>query len=67
MAEYEPATAGRETSLFFDVLAQTFKCDVRGSLDEFEVEVRRYGTCGEILSDRVKIAVVQKGTEDEDR
>ena len=39
VAEYEPATAGRETSLLLEVLAQ---------------------------SDRVKIAVVQKGIEDED-
>ena len=31
-----PATAGRETSLLLEVLAQTFKGDVRGSLDEFE-------------------------------
>ena len=59
MAEYEPATAGRETSLLFEVLAQTFKGDVRGSLDEFEVKIRRYErSCKE--------AVVQKGIEDED-
>ena len=31
VAEYEPATAGRETSLLLEVLAQTFKGDVRGS------------------------------------
>ena len=67
MAEYEPATAGRETSLLLEVLAQTFKGDVRGSLDEFEVKIRRYErSCNEVLSDRVKIAVVQKGIEDED-
>ena len=30
VAEHEPATAGRETSLLFEVLAQTFKGDVRG-------------------------------------
>ena len=67
MAEYEPATAGRETSLLLEVLAQTFKGDVRGSLDEFEVKFRRYErSCNEVLSDRVKIAVVQKGIEDED-
>ena len=42
VAEYEPATAGRETSLLLEVLAQTFQGDVRGSLDEFEVKVRRY-------------------------
>ena len=31
---------------------------MRGSLDEFEVKIRRYErTCGEVLSDRVKIAV----------
>ena len=28
VAEYEPATAGRETSLLLEVLAQTFKGDV---------------------------------------
>ena len=67
VAEYEPATAGRETSLLLEVLAQTFKGDVRGSLDEFEVKMRRYErSCNEVLSDRVKIAVVQKGIEDED-
>ena len=46
MAEYEPATAGTETSLL-DVLAQTFEGHVRGSLNE--------------LADRVKITAVQKG------
>ena len=67
VAEYEPATGGRETSLLLEVLAQTFKGDVRRSLDEFEVKIRGYErTCGEILSDRVKIAVVHKGNEDED-
>ena len=30
MAEYEPATAAREMSLLLEVLAQTFKGDVRG-------------------------------------
>ena len=40
---------------------------MRGSLDEFEVKIRRYErSCNEVLSDRVKIAVVQKGIEDED-
>ena len=52
MAEYEPATANG---------------DVRGSLHEFKVKIRRYArTCGEVLSDRVKIAVVQKAIEDDD-
>ena len=38
-----------------------------GSLDEFEVKTRRYErSCKEVLSDRVKIAVVQKGLEDDD-
>ena len=38
-----------------------------GSLDEFEVKIRRYErSCKEVLSDRVKIAVVQKGLEDDD-
>ena len=51
----------------YEVLAQTFKGDVRGSLDEFDVKIRRYErSCDEVLSDRVKIAVVQKGIEDED-
>ena len=67
VAEYEPATAGRETSLLLEVLTQTFECDVRGSLDEFEVKVRRYErTCGEVLSDRAKTTVVQKVIEDDD-
>ena len=67
MAEYEPTTAGRETSLLLEVLAQTFEGDVRGSLDEFEVKIRRYErSCREVLSDRVKIAVVQKGLEEDD-
>ena len=64
VAECEPATAGRETSLLLEVLAQTFKGDVRGSLDEFEVKIRYERPCNEV-SDRVKIAVVQKGIEDE--
>ena len=67
VAECEPATAGMETSLLLEVLAQNFKGDVRGSLDEFEVKIRRYDrSCNEVLSDRVKIAVVQKSIEDED-
>ena len=66
-AEDEQAAAGRETSLLLEVLAQTFKGDVVRSLCEFEVKIRRYErTCGEVLSDRVKIAVVQKGIEDDD-
>ena len=67
MAEYELATAGRESSLLLEVVAQTFKGDVRGPLDEFEVKIRRYErNCWEVLSDRVKIAVAQKGIEDDD-
>ena len=67
MAEYELVTAGGETSLLLEVLAQTFKGDARGSLDKFEVKIRRYErTCEEVLSDHVKIAVVQKGIEDDD-
>ena len=34
VAEYKPATGGGETSLLLEVLAQTSKGDVRGSLDE---------------------------------
>ena len=50
-----------------EVLAQTFKGDVRESLDDFEVRVRRCErTRGEVLSDRVKITSVQRGIEDED-
>ena len=41
------------------MLTQTFTGDVRGSLDDFKVKVRRYEP------GRVKIAVVQKGKEDE--
>ena len=45
VAEYEPATAGRETSLLLEVLA-------RGSLVEFEVKIRgNERTCGEVVSD----------------
>ena len=63
--EYEPATAGRESALLLEVLAQTFKGNVRGSLDDFEVWVRRYErTCGEVVPHRVRIVVVQKGIED---
>ena len=48
-------------------LAQTFKGDVRGSVDEFEVKTRRSErTCGEVLSGRVRIEVVPKGIEDDD-
>ena len=64
---YELATAGGETSLLLEVLAQTFKGDVRASLDEFDVKIQRYErTCGDFLSDRVAIAVVLKGIEDDD-
>ena len=33
VAEYEPASAGGETSLLLEVVAQTFKGDVLGLLD----------------------------------
>ena len=67
MAEYEPATAGRGAALLLEVLPQIFKGDVQGSLDDFQVMIRRYErTCGEVLSDRVKIAFVHKGIEGED-
>ena len=42
MAEYDLAAAGRETSLLLEVLAQTFKGDVRGSLHDFDVKIRHY-------------------------
>ena len=65
MAEHDLTTAGRQTSLLLEVLAQTFKCNVRGSLDEFDMKIRRYERrCKEVLPDRVKIAVVQMGLED---
>ena len=53
VAEYEPATAGRETSLLLEVLAQTLKGDVRVRWMNFEVKILRYGrTSGEVMSDR---------------
>ena len=66
VGEFEPATAGGETSLLLEFPAQTFKGHVRGSPDEFVVKIRRHErTCGEVLSDGVKIAVVQKGMGDD--
>ena len=68
MAEHDLTTARRMASLLLEVLAQTFKGNVRGSLDEFEMKRRRYErSCKEVLPDRVKIAVVQMGLEDNDR
>ena len=50
VAEYDLTTAGRKTSLLLEVLAQTFNGDVRGSLDEFEMKIRRYErSCKEVL------------------
>ena len=67
VAEHDLTTAGRKTSLLLEVLAQTFKGNVRGWLDEFETKIRRYGrSCKEVLPDCVKIAVVQMGLEDND-
>ena len=67
MAEHDLTTAGRKTTLLLEVLAQTFKGNVRGSLDEFDMKIRRYERrCKEVLPDRVKIAVVQMGLEDND-
>ena len=67
VAEHDLTTAGRKTSLLLEVLVQTFKGNVRGSLDEFEMKIRRYErSCKEVLPDRVKIAVVQMGLEDND-
>ena len=60
VAEYDSAVVGGETSPLLEVLAQTYKDDVRSSLDDFEVKIRRYER---ICSDRVKIAVVQNGIE----
>ena len=39
MAEHDLTTAGRQTSLLLEVLAQTFKGNVRGSLDEFDMSM----------------------------
>ena len=40
---------------------------MRGSLDEFDMNIRRCErSCKEVLPDRVKIAVVQMGLEDND-
>ena len=59
MAEYEPATACRETAFLLEVLAQTFAGDARGAPDEFDVKIRRYERASsEVLSDKVKIAAV---------
>ena len=67
VAEHDLTTARRKTSLLLEVLAQTFKGNVRGSLDEFETKIRRYERrCKEVVPDRVKIAVVQMGLEDND-
>ena len=66
MAEHDLTTAWRTASLL-EVLAQTFKGNVRGSLDEFDMKIRRYErSCKEVLPDRVKIAVVQMYLEDND-
>ena len=62
VAEHDLTTAGRKRSLLLEVLAQTFKGNVRESLDEFETKIRRYErSCKKVLLDRVKIAVVQMG------
>ena len=42
VAEYDLTTARRKTTLLLEVLAQTCKFDVRASLDEFEMKIRRY-------------------------
>ena len=44
VADSELATAGGETSLLLEVLAQTFEGDVRGSQDEFEVKTSKVRT-----------------------
>ena len=67
VAEHDLTTAGRKRSLLLEVLAQTFKGNVGESLDEFETKIRRYErSCQKVLPDRVKIAVVQMGLEDND-
>ena len=67
VAEHDLTTAGRKTSLLLEVLAQTFKGNVRGSLDEFDMKIRGYErSCKEVLPDREKIAEVQMGLEDND-
>ena len=42
VAGYDLTTAGRKTSLLLEVLAQTFKGNMRGSLNELEMKMRRY-------------------------
>ena len=60
VVEYEPATAGRGNISVARGSCPDLQRHVRGSLDEFEVKIRRYErSCNEVLSDRVKIAVVQ--------
>ena len=39
VAEHDLTTARRQTSLLLEVLAQTFKGNVRGSQDEFEKKI----------------------------
>ena len=67
MAEHDPTTTGRKTPLPLEILTQTVKGNVRSSLDEFGMRIRRYGlSCKEVLSDCMKVAVIQTGFENND-
>ena len=67
MAEHDPTTTRRTTPLPLEIPAQTVKGNVRSSLDEFEMRIRKYERCcKKVLSDCMKFAVVQIGREDND-
>ena len=67
MAEHDPTTTGRKRPLPLEILTQTVKGNVRSSLDEFEMRIRKYGrSCKKVLPDCMKVAVVQTGLENND-
>ena len=67
VGEDNPTTTGRRTSLPIEILVQTDKGNVRGSLDEFVMRIRRYaGSCEGVLSGCMRFAGVQMGRDGND-
>ena len=64
--EFEPKTAGRHAGMLLNLLRYEFSGEPRAALDEFEVLVRNYEkSSGELVSEPLKVALVQKGLRDE--
>ena len=67
MKEHEPDTAGRDASLFLQLLSYAFSDNTRGSLDTLNLLVQKYeSSTGTPLAEPLKVALVHRGLKDTD-